>query len=81
MSISRSSARMREIGIRKVLGGLRGQLIFQFLVESLILVLVATVLSLVLFAFLRPVFGQLVGKKIPRFSFPFYFSAFQLLLY
>ncbi|MEI9945762.1 MAG: ABC transporter permease [Chitinophagaceae bacterium] len=74
MAISRSSVRMREIGVRKVMGGLRGQLIFQFLAESLILVLAATILSLVLFTFLRPVFSQLVGKSIPALStFPLYF--------
>ncbi len=39
MSVSRSAARMREIGIRKVLGGIKQQLILQFLIESVIIVL------------------------------------------
>ena len=38
MSVSRSVTRMREIGIRKVLGGLKNQLIIQFLIESILLV-------------------------------------------
>ena len=42
MSVSRSATRMREIGIRKVLGGLKKQLILQFLIESIIIVFFAT---------------------------------------
>jgi len=74
ISISASSNRMREIGIRKVLGGLKIQLIFQFLIESFIMVLVATLLAIISFSFLRPIFSQLIGIKIPElFSFPIYF--------
>jgi len=81
VAISRSSVRMREIGVRKVLGSLRRQLIFQFLAESIILVLAATVLSFILFNFLRPVFIQLVGKEIPQLSsFPFYFIIIPLMI-
>lgn len=65
MAVSRSSARMKEIGLRKVLGGLKKQLIAQFLVESILLVELATVISLLLYIFLRPLFGQLLGKEIP----------------
>ncbi|HSC40591.1 MAG TPA: ABC transporter permease, partial [Chitinophagaceae bacterium] len=36
MAVSRSSARMKEIGLRKVLGGLKKQLVAQFLVESVL---------------------------------------------
>lgn len=74
ISISVSSNRIKEIGIRKVLGGLKVQLIFQFLIESFIMVLLATLLAVIAFSFLRPVFSQLIGIQIPElFSFPIYF--------
>jgi putative ABC transport system permease protein len=74
IAVSRSGARMREIGVRKVMGSLRIQLIFQFLAESLLLVLVATVLSLIAYPLLKPIFAELVGKEIPSLqSFPVYF--------
>lgn len=72
ISISMSGSRMKEIGVRKVLGSVRRQLIFQFLVESFILVLIATVLALVSFSFLRPLLSSMVATEIPELSaFPF----------
>ncbi len=74
ISMSKSSSRIREVGIRKVLGSLRKQLIFQFLVESFIMVLLATILALITFSFLRPLFSQIVGVQIPELiSLPLYF--------
>jgi putative ABC transport system permease protein len=74
IAISSSGNRMKEIGVRKVLGGLRSQLIFQFLTESFILVLIATALALAVYPFARPVFSEMVGKSIPSLlSFPLYF--------
>ncbi len=73
ISISMSGSRIKEIGVRKVLGGKRKQLIFQFLTESFILVLFATTLAIVAFIFLRPVFRQIIGADIPTLSsFSFY---------
>jgi len=64
---------MREIGIRKVLGGKRKQLIFQFLAESTILVSIATALAVIAYPFLSNVFEQVVGKElIPITSFPLF---------
>jgi putative ABC transport system permease protein len=74
IAVSRSGARMREIGVRKVLGSMRTQLVFQFLTESLILVFIATLLAVGAYSFVKPIFAQLVGKDIPAFnSFPLYF--------
>lgn len=80
MSVSRSAARMREIGIRKVLGGLKRQLIIQFLTESIIITFFATVFSFILYASLNKFFSNILGVQIPALnSFPFYFMAFPLL--
>ncbi len=65
MAISRSSARMKEIGLRKVMGGMKQQLVIQFLVESVLLVQIATVIALLIYVFLRPFFAQLLGTAIP----------------
>lgn len=48
LSTARSAARSKEVGMRKVLGSLRGNLINQFLVESMIVSLVAMVLALII---------------------------------
>ncbi len=75
LAVSRSGTRLKEIGVRKVLGGLRRQLIFQFLAESMLLVLIATALSVALFPVLKPSFEQLIGKEIPALtSFPAWFG-------
>lgn len=71
ISISSAGNRMREIGVRKVLGSLKRQLVFQFLSESLILVLFATALALLAYPVVRPFFAQIVGREIPSLlSFP-----------
>ena len=81
LSISRSATRIKEIGIRKVVGGLKRQLIFQFLTESIILVFLATLLAAAIAIPVRPIFNNILGKEIPTFySFPFYFIIFPLLL-
>ncbi|HWK05264.1 MAG TPA: ABC transporter permease [Puia sp.] len=74
ISVSRSSSRMKEIGVRKVLGSLRRQLIIQFLTESVLLVLLATGFSLLLYQLFAPWFAGILGKKIPALStLPWYY--------
>jgi ABC-type antimicrobial peptide transport system permease subunit len=81
MSVSRSSSRMKEIGVRKVLGGLRIQLILQFLTESTILVFCSSILAFFIYLMARPAFGQLLDTTIPSpAQFPVYFIIFPLLL-
>ena len=81
MSVSRSVTRMREIGIRKVLGGLKKQLVMQFLIESIILVFFATGFALIFFILTREMFGNILGKEIRVLNdFPVYFIAFPFLL-
>jgi putative ABC transport system permease protein len=74
IAISSAGNRMREIGVRKVLGSLQSQLITQFLSESLILVFIATLLALFAYPLTRPFFAEMVGKQIPSLTaFPSYF--------
>jgi len=81
MSVSRSATRMREIGVRKVLGGLKKQLMMQFLVESVILVFFATLFALLLYVLTRNMFGNILGKEIPSLTdFPSYFIGFPVFL-
>ena len=49
LSTARSSKRAKEIGIRKVLGSFRKQLIAQFFSESMLITVIAFVLSLVMY--------------------------------
>jgi putative ABC transport system permease protein len=64
LTTARSTERAREVGIRKVIGAERQQLTRQFLGESVILCLIAFVLSVGLCAVLLPSFNFLAGKTI-----------------
>jgi len=58
---ARSASRAKEIGVRKVIGAFRGQLIRQFLSESLLMTLCAFMASIPLAAVLLPAFNNLAG--------------------
>ncbi len=66
LSTARSMERAREVGVRKVLGALRKNLIGQFLMESLLLNLVAFILSIGIVFLLAPWFNQLTGVNTTR---------------
>lgn len=71
--IGRSAGRMREMGIRKVLGSLRKQIILQFLIESIVLVMISTFIALIIYLIAKPYFSDVLGKDIPGlFAFPAY---------
>jgi len=74
ISINKSASRQKEIGVRKVMGGLRKELILQFLVESFVLTSFATCLALLMYQAFRVPGSNLLGKEISGFSdYPFYF--------
>jgi putative ABC transport system permease protein len=56
LSIARSLRRSREVGIRKVIGAQKGNVLAQFMVESVIISLLALIFSFLLFLFLRTQF-------------------------
>jgi putative ABC transport system permease protein len=62
---ARSANRAKEVGIRKVLGSASYQLMRQFILESIALVFMATLLALGLVELLRKPFAELTGKEIP----------------
>jgi putative ABC transport system permease protein len=64
LSTARSANRAREVGIRKVMGSMRGGLIYQFLLESVLISLISLMLALGLAALLLPVFNGLSGKEM-----------------
>jgi putative ABC transport system permease protein len=64
LSTARSVERAKEVGIRKCAGAKSGQLVGQFLIESMLLAVVAFALALALCQFLLPLFNQLSGKTI-----------------
>ncbi len=62
LATARSSRRAKEIGIRKVAGSTRPQLITQFLIESVLITIFSLLLSLVAIYFILPYFNTLSGK-------------------
>ena len=64
LAVARSVRRSKEVGIRKVIGGDRKQLILQFLGESFFLCTIAFVLAIVLVQSLLPLFNDLSSKAL-----------------
>jgi putative ABC transport system permease protein len=64
LTVARSVKRAKEIGIRKVVGGERKQLIMQFLGESFLLCLIAFALAIGIVELILPVFNDLSNKAL-----------------
>ncbi len=64
LSTARSANRAKEVGIRKVLGSRRGDLVSQFMVESVLISLISMLLALALAWLFLPLFNQLAGKQM-----------------
>lgn len=65
LATARSANRAKEVGVRKVMGSQRKQLIFQFITESLVITFVALIVSLILVYVLLPGFNTLANKQLP----------------
>ena len=65
LSVSRSTLRLKEIGVRRTLGGGRGQLRLQFLSESVVMALVSAVVAVLFYALLTPAFSDMLGRQLP----------------
>ena len=62
ISTTQSFGRVKEIGVRKVVGAKRNQLVQQFLTDSVLTTLIAILIALVLFAVAIPYYGDLTSK-------------------
>jgi len=68
LSTARSVRRAREVGMRKVLGARRPQLIRQFIGESMLLTIVSVAIGFVVAGGLMPVFNRIAEKQLSVFS-------------
>ena len=68
LSIGRSAGRSKEVGVRKVVGAEKRQIIFQFLTEALLLAVVSAFLGLLMAIFFLPLFNQFAETDL-HFSF------------
>ncbi len=64
LSVATAVRRIREIGIKKVLGASRGRMIAQFLLETSLVVLAALILALLLTELFLPMLNDLTGKDL-----------------
>jgi putative ABC transport system permease protein len=70
LSTAQAINRSREVGMRKVLGGTRRQLLGQFMTETALLIVVSTIAAVLLCELTLPFFNHLLGIKLdPRFPY------------
>jgi len=77
LATARSVKRAKEVGVRKVVGSSRGNLVGQFFGESLMFSFLAMILSVILLVVLLPAFNSFTGKQ---FGFPLIHSSFSVSL-
>jgi len=82
LSTASSANRAKEVGVRKVLGGLKNNLITQFLTESFVACFLSFIIAIVMVLFLLPLFNHLANKQINVFNIlsPFLVLGILLLL-
>lgn len=68
LSLGGSLARAKEVGVRKVLGANRSQLIFQFWGEAILVIGMATILGMALAQWLLPDFNALIRKSLTLYD-------------
>lgn len=65
ISIASSFSRFKEVGVRKVIGGMRKHVVTQFLLESMVLSFFSGVLAIFMYELLHHYFGELLGATLP----------------
>ncbi|MFZ5973454.1 MAG: ABC transporter permease [Bacteroidota bacterium] len=64
LATARSAERAKEVGVRKTMGSGKTQLMMQFLVESIVICLVATLIAIFIVEFSLPFFNNLANKQL-----------------
>jgi putative ABC transport system permease protein len=64
LSTIRAAERSKEVGLRKVLGALRNNLVWQFIGESVLLTTISCILSVALLSLVMPWYNQLLGYTL-----------------
>ena len=64
LSTARSEKRAKEVGIRKAIGSARGQLIRQFMSESMLVVFMSFLLTILLVSLAIPYFNHIADKEV-----------------
>ena len=64
LSTAKASRRMKEVGIKKVIGASRGSLIFQYISESMLMAFFSLMIALAMVILLLPAFKEITGKEI-----------------
>lgn len=64
LSTARAMDRAKEVGLRKVVGAVRWQLIVQFMMESILINLLAAILALTVLQIVAPVYNNLLGNNL-----------------
>ena len=64
LSTARSIERAKEVGVRKVIGAMRKQLILQFMIESLLINFISSILSILVAIALLPVLNYITGNEV-----------------
>lgn len=66
ISVQGATSRLKEIGVRKVMGSSRQQLGLQFIGESILMVIMAFAIALLLYPLISPLFTAILGKNLPK---------------
>lgn len=80
LSTARAAGRMKEIGVKKVMGAGRSSLALQYLGESVLLTLIAFLFSLLLVVILLPFFNTITGKQLVLTWSPGMIASFLLIV-
>jgi len=85
ITIGNSSERLKEMGVRKTMGGMRKNIVFQFLIESMMLTIVSMSMALLIYENTKEYFGDILGKPLVPFydltpSFLIYATLFSLFI-